>query len=236
MTDPVPRLLKHIAARFTPGEAFGLHLTVGIVLMLAFAWSFGVIVDEVFFDADMVAVDERITAWFRQHWGSGFTAPMLFITHWHSQGGVLLMAALAAIWMLRSKAHDWLLALLLSVPGGMLLNVLLKYTFERARPSFEEPLVTLATYSFPSGHASGATFLYGLVAAWLVCSWRSWSARMAVVAIAVGMVVLVALSRVYLGAHYLSDVLAGIVEGCAWVTICITAVSTLRRHRAARSA
>lgn len=236
MTDTVPRLLKLVAARFSPGEAFGLHLTVGVLIMLAFAWSFGVIVDEVFFDADMVAIDEGITAWFRQHWGSAFTAPMLFITHGHSPLGVLLMSVAAVIWMRRKRAHYWLLALVLSVPGGMLLNVLLKYTFERARPSFEQPLITLASYSFPSGHASGATFFYGLMAAWLLCSWRSWRARIAVVALAALMIVLVALSRVYLGAHYLSDVLAGIMVGCAWVTICITAVSTLRRHRAGRQA
>lgn len=235
MINRFPQLQQHLAARFSAGEAFGLHLTIGVLLMLAFAYTFGALADAVFFDADMVELDEAIAVWFRQHWGSGWTPPMLFVTHWHRPGGVLAMAALVALWMYRKRAHYWLLALLLSVPGGMLLNVLLKYTFQRARPSFDEPLVTLATYSFPSGHASGAAFFYGLLAAWLVCSWRSWSARMLAMGAAVAMVALVALSRVYVGAHYLSDVLAGIVLGGAWVTICITAVSTLRRHREARA-
>jgi membrane-associated phospholipid phosphatase len=95
---------------------------------------------------------------------------MLFVTHWHQQAGILLMTLLLALHLRARRASYWLLALMLAVPGGMLLNVLLKYTFQRARPRFDEPLLTLASYSFPSGHTSGAMLFYGLLAAYLVCT------------------------------------------------------------------
>lgn len=203
--------------------------------MLAFAWIFGELAGDMLGNEGVARFDAGVAHWFREHWDSAWTPFFLVITHWHRPAGVLLMAALLALWMHRRQARYWMLALVLSVPGGMLLNVLLKYTFQRARPHFDDPLITLATYSFPSGHTSGATFFYGLLAAWLVCGDRRWGARAAVACMALAMVCLVALSRVYLGAHYLSDVLAGVAEGGAWLAICITAVSTLRRSRAARA-
>jgi membrane-associated phospholipid phosphatase len=156
---------------------------------------------------------------------------MLFVTHWHQQAGILLMTLLLALHLRARRANYWLLALMLAVPGGMLLNVLLKYTFQRARPRFDEPLLTLASYSFPSGHTSGAMLFYGLLAAYLVCTLPRPGARAAVLGLATLMVALVALSRVYLGVHYLSDVLAGIAFGGAWFAVCITVISTLRRSR-----
>jgi undecaprenyl-diphosphatase len=118
----------------------------------------------------------------------------------------------------------------------MLLNVGLKHIFHRARPHFDDPLLTLATYSFPSGHTASATVLYGLLACYLVAHSRSRARSVAIVAAAACMVGLVALSRMYLGVHYLSDVLAAAAEGCAWVATCVTAVSTLRRRRLERGA
>ncbi len=235
MKKRFPRLHKHVAARFSAEESLGLHLTLGALAVLAAGWLFGLIAGEVVAGAPLTLLDVRLANWFHQHADSAWTAPMLFITHWHQQAGILLMALLLALYLRAKGAGYWLWALLVSVPGGMLMNVLLKYTFQRARPSFDDPLVTLATYSFPSGHASGATLFYGFLGAYLVCVVaRSAAARAALICAAAAMVALVALSRVYLGAHYLSDVLAGVAFGSAWLASCITVVSTFRRRRAAR--
>ena len=236
MNSFASRLLRHLAARFTPGETYGLHMTVGLVLMALAALVFGDIAADVMERDDITALDHRLAHWFHQHKHSAWTPFMLFITHWHQQAGIVLMAALFAFYLYRRHDHYWLVTVLLAVPGGMLLNVLLKYSFQRARPVFEEPLVTLATYSFPSGHASGATVFYGVLAVWFVCTQSGWGRRSALVLGAVLMVALVALSRVYLGAHYLSDVLAAMAFGCGWLTVCVTGMSTLRRSRAAAPA
>ena len=232
MKNRFPRLHRHLAARFSSAETFGLHLTLGALAVLAAGWLFGMIAGEVVAGAPLTVLDLRLANWFHLHARSGWTPMMLFVTHWHQQAGILAMALLLGLYLRARQAYYWLLALVLTVPGGMLLNVLLKYTFQRARPSFDDPLLTLATYSFPSGHASGAALFYGFLAAYLVCVLARPALRAAVLCAAAAMVALVALSRVYLGAHFLSDVLAGIAFGCAWLAVCITAISTFRRRRA----
>lgn len=235
MKTSFPRLYKFIAARLTPGEELGLHLTVGVALMLVAAWVFGSIAEEVVEAEEITIIDDWLARWFHARASPGFTDAMLLITHWHNTLGISLMALVLGIWLYVKKAHYWLLTLVIAVPGGMLLNVLLKYTFQRARPSWDNPLLTLSTYSFPSGHTVGATLLYGLLAAYLVVLSRSWRTRVAVMAAVCLMIGLVGLSRMYLGVHYLSDVLAAVVEGCGWLVVCITGCSTLRRRRAARA-
>jgi undecaprenyl-diphosphatase len=115
----------------------------------------------------------------------------------------------------------------------MLLNLLLKYTFARARPGSGDAILTLTTYSFPSGHTAASTLLYGIIGAYLVGLSPRYGVRGAIIAAAVLMVALVGASRVYLGVHYASDVFAAVFESCGWLALCITASSTLRRRRAA---
>jgi undecaprenyl-diphosphatase len=182
----------------------------------------------------ITVLDVQVAHWFNAHAAEPFTSLMLGVSAVHSVAGmVLLFCALAA--GCGARARYWLLALAFSVPGGMLLNVVLKHVFQRARPVFEDPLVTLATYSFPSGHTTAATCFYGLLASYLVIARPAWSVRLGTVALCVTMVLLVAFSRVYLGAHYVSDVLAAMAESVAWLAVCITAISTLRRRREAKT-
>ena len=122
--------------------------------------------------------------------------------------------------------------LVLAVPGGLVLNALLKLAFERARPALDHPLVHLTTFSFPSGHATGATVWWGFVLV-LWCSSRPGAAaRIAGTIAVVAVVLLTALSRVYLGAHYPSDVLAGIAEGTLWLLVCFSGAQAVARRRA----
>jgi len=226
---------RFLARRFSPKEEMGLHLTIGVILILCAAWAFGEIAEDVVEGDTITLIDVRLAHWFRAHATAGFTDVMLFITHWNGILGSCIMGLLLAAWFWYRKAHYWLVVVLVSVPGGMLLNVALKHIFRRARPSLEDPLLTLATYSFPSGHTAAATVFYGLLACYLVRRVRTWPARAAILAACVAMVMLVALSRMYLGVHYLSDVLAASAEGAAWLAVCITAVSTLHRRRIARA-
>lgn len=75
--------------------------------------------------------------------------------------------------------------------------------------------------------------LYGVLAAMLVSKTSLWRRRVMIVLAAIAMVALVALTRVYLGVHYLSDVLAATAEGVAWLTLCLTGVHTFWEHRRA---
>ena len=229
------RLHRFLAARFSPEGEMGLRFTIGVALILGAAFVFGELAEDVVTGDTITLLDVRLAHWFRMHASARFTGAMLFVTHWNSLLGSSIMAALLAGWFWYRKAYYWLIVVLMSVPGGMLLNVVLKHLFQRARPTLEDPLLTLSTYSFPSGHTEAATVFYGLLACYLVRCVPRWPARAAIMAGACAMVMLVALSRMYLGVHYLSDVLAASAEGAAWLALCITAVSTLQRRRAARA-
>ena len=87
--------------------------------------------------------------------------------------------------------------------------------FHRARPTLEHPLVELPSYSFPSGHALGGTVFYGFAAVllWSYVAPKVW--RVVIATVVIVLVLMVGFSRVYLGAHYPTDVLAGFLEGVA---------------------
>jgi undecaprenyl-diphosphatase len=159
---------------------------------------------------------------------------MLVVTHLHSTLGVTVMtlAICAYLWM--KDLRIWLLRLMLAVFGGMLLNALLKQVFMRARPGFENPLLVLTSYSFPSGHTMMATVFYGALCALVVAKVRDWRARGLAVVVSAGLILLVGFSRIYLGVHYLSDVMAAIAEGLAWLAFCLIAVEELGRRRQKR--
>ena len=212
-----PRLHRFAAARFSPEGEFGLHLTLGVAMLLAAMAVFARL-------AGAVVAGAPITQ----------SEVLLLVTHMHSTPGMLALTAIAGIWLLRRGHRYWIVALIASVPGGMLLNVALKHTFERARPHFVEPILTLSTYSFPSGHALAATVFYGFLACYAARRARSWPGRVLPFVPAAAMIFTVAFSRLYLGAHYLTDVLAGMLEGCGWLAVCITAAVTFNRRSAAR--
>jgi undecaprenyl-diphosphatase len=143
----------------------------------------------------------------------------------HEQLVVLVAAGLVALFL--GTRHDWRSArALLVVPAGMLLNVGVKHVFHRARPHWDDALVQLTTYSFPSGHAVASTVFWGMCCALVFAHTRSLLWRAIAVLVAAVMIVLVCFSRVYLGAHYPSDVTAGVALGLSCV---LAFVPLLRR-------
>ena len=214
--------------RLSPDHPLGLHLTTGLVILLVAMFVFGCIAENVMTAGALVALDLKIATWFHAHTQALLTSFFLLLTNLHNTPGVLVLACLLMGFLWKKRDWDWVLRTALAVPLGMLLNVLLKNIFQRARPSFEHPLLTLQTYSFPSGHTAAATLLYGVLGAYLVCHYRGWRCLLAVL-FAVSMVALVGLSRIYLGAHYLSDVMAGIASSTSWLAIVLTSVATWRK-------
>ena len=224
-------LLAFLRARVSRQGYLGLHLTVGALALMLAAVLFGNIAEDVVTLDAITLLDAQVSQWFHVHARPPLTTLMLGVTYLHSALGIIALSGVLAIYWVRIKAWNWLLVLFLTVPLGMLLNVLLKNIFQRARPSFEQPLLTLTTYSFPSGHTAAATLFYGVLAAYLCCRLASWRWRVVVVALAALLVALVGLSRIYLGVHYLSDVVAAIAASSGWLAVSLTAVGTLRRRR-----
>jgi membrane-associated phospholipid phosphatase len=226
--------LAFVQARLAPGGYLGLQLTLGALALVGASWLFGGIAEDVLTGDPLTLVDLQVAQWFHAHATAPLTRAMLVLTHLHDPSSMLAAVGLLALVLAWRRNWYWLIAVGLSVPLGMGLNVLMKYAFQRSRPSFDDPLLLLTTYSFPSGHVAGATLFYGVLAALLVTRVAQWRWRLLIVLTALFMVLLVALTRVYLGVHYLSDVLAAFAEGVAWLALCLTGLHSYWQHAHSR--
>jgi len=121
----------------------------------------------------------------------------------------LLALALAFLWRGARNRAIWLLLLVI---GGTLLNLALKQVFAAPRPDLLPHLDIVHTYSFPSGHAAGNMMFFGALA---MLAGRRWAYGAAAV-----MIALIGASRVWLGVHWPSDVMAGWIEGLGWLMLC----------------
>jgi membrane-associated phospholipid phosphatase len=226
-------LTTFVKARFSRQGYLGLHLTIGALLLIGATWLFGLIAEDVVTGEPLTLFDVRFSSWLYAHHQQTLVRIMLVITHLHSIASVSVLTVAFGLYLFRRRLQYWLITLLLTVFGGMFLNVVLKNIFHRTRPHFDNPILTFSSYGFPSGHTMAATCFYGVVAAFAIWKIREWPRRVLVVTLAAFLVLLVGFSRIYLGAHYLSDVLGAILEGLAWLTLCLTAVNTTWRagHR-----
>jgi membrane-associated phospholipid phosphatase len=176
-------------------------------------------------------VDHEIAGWFHGHLTQPFIDLMLALSN---GGSPLWIAAitLAVILILVLRKHWYgLLAIVLTVPGGMLLHHLIQVIVHRHRPFRHSEFLDLGGYSFPSGHTMAATLLYGLLAVFAILAWKGWHWRILAILGAVVAICLVGFSRIALGAHYLSDVLGAIAGGTSWLILCIMVVEWTRRRR-----
>jgi len=169
----------------------------------------------------LVGLDVQIATWLQGSGTPGLTAFLLVVSLLHTHPVVLGIAlALAFVFHGRGEAY-WVRVTVLAIPCGLALNALLKEVVRRPRPVYEFPLVTLDTFSFPSGHTAAATLLYGVLGAYLVQRARRRGARAAIAAGAAALIALVGFSRMYLGAHYLTDVVAAAALSLLWVAACL---------------
>jgi undecaprenyl-diphosphatase len=144
----------------------------------------------------------------------------------------LVAGVTAAYLVWRGRGRDAALVAV-AFAGAQLLTWILKGTFERPRPTFDDPIATAGWFSFPSGHALSSIAVYGTLAYLLAGALRSRRARAAGLAGVALLVAAIGFSRLYLGVHYLTDVLAGYSAGLAWLLFAI-ALLRMRGTRAER--
>ena len=143
---------------------------------------------------------------------------------------VLAVCCAAGVIALLSTRHILLACTLAAASGGNgLLNMTLKHLIRRARPEYDTAFASVHSWSFPSGHTSGSLATYGAIAYVLVRTLPvRW--RLPVVLGAVAVVGMIAWSRLIIGVHFASDVLAGAMSSTAWLTACVLVAEWLRRR------
>jgi undecaprenyl-diphosphatase len=142
--------------------------------------------------------------------------------------GIVLFAVVGYMFIARKRAEAWLM--LGAVLGGVALNNILKFSFARPRPDLVAPAARVFTPSFPSGHATMSAIAYLTLGALLAHTHASRPMRIYFMSLAALLTVLVGLSRVYLGVHYPTDVLAGWCIGTAWAMACWVLMTWLQRE------
>jgi undecaprenyl-diphosphatase len=142
--------------------------------------------------------------------------------------GIILAAVVGFLLLARKRAAAWLM--LGAVLGGVAINSFLKYAIARPRPDFVTPAVQVFSASFPSGHAALSAITYLTLGALLGRTQPAIGMRIYFIALAAILTGLVGVSRVYLGVHYPSDVLAGWCIGAAWAMGCWALMSWLQRR------
>src|SRR5437867_923819 len=175
------------------------------------------------------SADHGIATWFHERLTPVFVSVLRAFTEFGSAewiGVILFALVLFFAW---KRWWPSLVTLVVAVPGGMLLNEWLKVVVHRHRPFVDGPFVDWSGYSFSSGHTIGATLLYGQLLLFVlpVLKARHW--RVLCISSAMSLVLLVGFSRIALGAHFLTDVLAAIIFGIIWLMVCLIAGKPMRR-------
>lgn len=136
-------------------------------------------------------------------------------------GTILSILVIAiAIYLILKKEYKILFLVLLVSLGGFLVDILLKYSFSRERPSLNLHLTYVSSQSFPSGHSMMSAAIYLSLAAIIAKTQKDFKIRIYLIAVAALLTFLIGTSRIYLGVHYPSDVLAGWLAGYTWAAIC----------------
>ncbi|HEY0502191.1 MAG TPA: phosphatase PAP2 family protein [Lysobacter sp.] len=200
-------------------------------LLLAFGgllvplWLFGELAEEIH-EQEAIVFDEPVLQFAHAMARQGFDDFFVFVSKLGYEWGVVPfdIALVLVLTALRRYREATFAAIALG--GSALLNLGAKLVFARERPSLWESIAPETTYSFPSGHAMGSMTL-----AWVLVllAWHT-RLRWPVVAVMAPFVLLVGLSRVYLGVHYPSDILAGWAVASAWVAAVFLSVYRVR-HR-----
>jgi membrane-associated phospholipid phosphatase len=222
------KLNEFMRVRLSAESFVGLYLTVGLLVLGAAIVLFAVIARDVATGNALTLIDARINVWLHTHNTTQLTTLFLLVSRLHSNLGISLVTLAISLYLWSKHQRYWVLTLVLAVFGGMLLNVLLKNLFTRPRPHLENPILILHTFSFPSGHTLLAVVFYGTLGAFAVSRLRDWKLRVLAVLLAISMIAFIGFSRMYLGVHYLSDVLGAFVEGLAWLALCLLGVGIIR--------
>jgi len=222
-----PRCCDIIVTRV---QAIGLSLLAGLFVCAVLVVLFGMLARDVFLTARAGPLDREVTLFVRGLQTAGRDHFAILVTFFGSHL-FILPAALVVAAILRWKGHPVSALLFVgSVAGGFVLNALLKITFHRARPDLWPALVSEHTYSFPSGHAAMSTVFYGgLVAVVFHLSDRA-APRLGAIAFALLAIGMIAWSRVFIGAHWMTDVTAGFLVGLFWVVVSAVATEVVYRR------
>ena len=231
-----PQLFAFLNNRLDRNRFSGLPLTLlGIAFTYTLLLLFGIIEDVMTLDP-IVAVDTRIDNLLQFYRDPLLVKAFLWITLLGKVEIVLSLAALCTLLFRLWRKQAYILPFWTTIGGSGIFNLIGKVAFHRQRPPGIE-MYTEASFSFPSGHAVLAAALYGFIIYFLWRQAESWRTRLTILFAGSMLIVAIGFSRLYLGVHFLSDVLGGYLLGLLWliIGICIVEWRFFEAPRQARA-
>ena len=165
--------------------------------------------------------DHEVAGWFHAHLTRTFVGVLRAFTDFGCSEWIGIVLFAMVVFFVWKRWWPSLVMLIIAVPGGMLLNEWVKVLVHRQRPFVDGPFVDWSGYSFASGHTIGATLLYGQLLLLVLPALKARHWRVLSILSAISLVALVGFSRIALGAHFLSDVLAAVFFGIIWLALCV---------------
>ena len=179
------------------------------------------------------SADQGIATWFHDRLTPAFASVLHALTEFGSGKSIGIVVFALVLFFVWKRWWPSLVTLLVAVPCGMLLNEWLKLAVHRDRPFVEGAFVDWTGYSFASGHTIGATLLYGQLLLFVLPSLKARHLRLLCISSAASLVLLVGFTRIALGAHFLTDVLAAMFFGIIWLMLCTVLGKSVRRRTVA---
>jgi undecaprenyl-diphosphatase len=214
--------------------AVGTFLVAGLVLSLALLFAFVELAEWVM-EGKTRAFDEAVLLWMHRHATPRLTVGALEVTALGASLVVWMVVTVASIFLWMSR-HRYSVALLwVAVLGAGVINHVLKSLFDRPRPDLFPWRAPYAGHaSFPSGHSMTAMVAYATLAYLVARLEPTPTLRRLTLGVTAVVILLIGLSRMYLGVHYPTDVVAGYITGLVWATFCALGIEAVRYFRGRR--
>jgi membrane-associated phospholipid phosphatase len=231
--DRYDRQVAWVSRRLRPNAAFGLGLTLGLVLVGAAGWAFGAVVQDVLAGEEAVRLDLPMLLWFADHRDATLTQLMSVVRDLTSVRAALGVAALATL--LAWRRHAPVLLPCLAGLGGLLLAVTIELTVARTPPPSElAASISSAPGSFPALAVTVTTAVAGTLAVQACLATRTWGRAVTACTAALLWAAGAGVSAAYLGTHWTTDILGAWALGAAWGAVLLTTWHTWSRLRRPR--
>jgi membrane-associated phospholipid phosphatase len=230
-TERIERFKRILAKRLSTDTYVGLHLTVSFVVLAGAIWISSTLLDAILNNEALVRWDVAAAAWIHSKATPTGTALSRGISKIGSPTSMGVIAVIGGVAMLMRRRKTLLVAWVAAFAGGGMLEKILKTVVHRTRPLFNTTAPDEQSLSFPSGHSMMCLIGVGMLVYVAIVPGQFKGARRTVlIALAAMFVLLMGISRVYLGAHFPSDVVGGFAAGAGWIAICV-GVRGIVKHR-----
>jgi undecaprenyl-diphosphatase len=217
---------KHVKNAYV---VFGIFILSGATLAVVCTWAFTELAGHVK-SGKTQAFDDAVMHWIAAHQYPLLQQVMIELTALGTGVVIAMIVFVGSMFLWLNKHKHSALLLIIASFGGIVLNNLLKLGFDRPRPQIFEWGTYAMSSSFPSGHAMSSVIVYGTVAYLAARLQQRAASRLLTLGFAATIILLICVSRLYLGVHYPSDVAAGLIIGIAWAGFCMAVLEAAQLY------